>query len=105
MYELKRLFDDFLTDAFFATKPSTPENIHLELELAGVKKEEIKVEVKDSYLSIVVDSQRRKGHRGISLSRYHDLEKASVKYEDGLLTVDIPIKKVDAPKGKLLEIK
>lgn len=105
MFEVSKFIDDLFNDVFVTSRPSAPEKIHLEVELAGVKKEEITVQVKEGYLSINVDSPRRKGHRGVSLNRQHDIEKADIKFENGLLTVDIPLRKTEEIKGRILEIK
>lgn len=107
MNDFTRIFDDLFADLFMTPAKTTqaPEKIHLELELAGVRKEEIKISAEDGYLRIGVDSKRRKGSRVVSLSKYHDVDKAEVKYEEGLLTVDIPLKKVEERPKKVLEIK
>lgn len=81
-----------------------PTPIHLEYELAGVKRDEIRVSIEDKYLKIAVESKRKTGSRIVSLAKEHDTEKAIVKYEDGLLTIDIPLKKLEKKDQRLLEI-
>jgi len=109
MSDLTTLFDELFTDLFYVPygniKRTEPEAIHMELELPGVKRDEIKVSIEDGYLRVRVDSKRKKGSRVISLSKYHNTDEAEVKYEDGLLTIDVPIKKPDKKDQKVLEIK
>jgi len=107
MNELTRFFNDLFTDFIYQPINDTnkAEKIHIEMELAGVKKEEIKISVEEGYLRIAVDSKKRNGSRIISLSKYHNTDNAVAKYEDGLLTIDIPLKKVEEKPKKLIEIK
>lgn len=100
------LFDELIAEVF--NRPYVnreAEAIHMEVELPGVKKEEIKVSIEDGYLKIGVESKRRRGSRVVSLSKQHDIEKATVKYEDGLLTIDVPLSKPDKKEQRILDIK
>jgi HSP20 family protein len=80
----------------------------ISVALAGIGKDNIKVKVKDNHLMIDVHKKdesannsvsyrkgisQRKSELNFYLSDKIDKKKISSKYEDGLLTVNIPIKK------------
>ncbi|MGI6217193.1 MAG: Hsp20/alpha crystallin family protein [Coriobacteriales bacterium] len=93
----------------------------LEAELPGFDKEDIKVEVEDDILTISAERKsdseekddegsyvRRERSRG-SYSRSFDIsnvnqDEIKVKYENGILTIDLPKKDEDKPKKKSFDI-
>lgn len=101
-----QLMDEILDDMLYTVSTKKgPEAIHTEIELAGVKKDQVKVTVEEGFLRINVDNPRKKGSRIISLCKNHDLDKATITFEDGLLIVDIPLKKLEKKEARTLEIK
>jgi HSP20 family molecular chaperone IbpA len=62
------------------------------LELPGVKKSEISISHDGANLWIRIASTKRSGSKSFYLppSRY-DIDKISVTYEDGILTVEVPL--------------
>lgn len=97
----------------------------VEIAAAGFKKDECKVSVKDDILTLKLVKQDNKNpNDGEGITRkYHakkiayrtatfswtlaqnvDKEKISVKYEDGVLKIELPIIQPDEPKEKVIEI-
>jgi HSP20 family molecular chaperone IbpA len=107
MYELLKLFDDLWpsTTTTYARKDLKPIPFHTELALPGVKKSEIKISIENGNLKIEVDSPRRKGNKIISLGDVYDTDGTVVKYEDGLLLLDVPLKISEKKEIKQIEIK
>ena len=97
----------------------------IEIAAAGFKKEECKVSVKDDILTLKLvkqDSKAPTDSEGIT-RKYHakkiayrtatfswtlaqnvEKEKISVKYEDGVLKIELPIAQLNEPQEKLIEI-
>lgn len=91
----------------------------LEIALAGVSKERIKVTVtsdKENYLSINVSKNEnakdalykgisdKKWHCSYALSDSHDPNGVTSEFVDGLLKIRVPIKKPKEPELKIKEI-
>ena len=74
------------------TKPIQPKDIHLELNVAGIKKEEIDISIVSDVLFINVDSKRGKYKKTIHINDLYDIDNIDVKYDSGLLIVDVPLK-------------
>ena len=77
-------------------------NYYIQVELPGVKKEDAELEVSDQSLCV-------RGERGdiellgcYILTHAVDAEKVKAKFENGLLSIEIPIKKI--LKGKKIKI-
>tara|TARA_B100000212_G_C26922363_1_gene342553 strand:- start:31 stop:444 length:414 start_codon:yes stop_codon:yes gene_type:complete len=115
----KRL--DVLTDSHAVNYP--PYNIikvndttqQLEIALAGFKREEIEVAVERNVLTVAThrseDDKREYTHRGLASRTFarnwqlsDDAVVENVKYEDGLLTLDVRKEVPEAQKRKLLPI-
>ena len=126
------LIDEFFNDWF--TGPANVENrqmmpaadvvdkgdrYHLEVELPGVKKEDVNIEIKDDSLVIEAAKNYEKKveekdyhlreraygsfRRSFSLSSHIDREKIDAKYENGILTLELP--KKEESVGKRIELK
>ncbi len=74
----------------------------LTLEAAGVTKENLKVDLKDGYLAVTGEKTK-----GVELGRFEkdfripegvDIEKIEATFEDGILTVQLPLEAKKAPK-------
>ena len=116
--------DFFRTPAISSFKTDIKDmgkELRLEAELAGFKKEDIKIDIENKYLTISAERKsekedkdekgnyiRRERSYG-SFSRSFDIsgidsEKISAKYEDGILTLTLPKKEKELPEKRTLEI-
>lgn len=94
----------------------------MESELAGFEKDDINIDIKDSYLVISAErncsadeknDSERYIRRERSCSSYRrsfdisdvDSENINAEYKNGILTIDLPKKKHEEPVTKRLEIK
>lgn len=79
----------------------------IEIPLAGVSKKDIKTKVSERNKLVVEVSEDSKWHGGLtkkfSLPNSCDLDKISVKHEDGILTLILP--KAESFKERVLEVK
>ncbi|MDE6781457.1 MAG: Hsp20/alpha crystallin family protein [Ruminococcus sp.] len=92
----------------------------MEAELAGFDRDEISLDIKDSYL--VISAERKNSsdennnryiRRERSYSSYKrsfdisdvDTENVNAEYKNGVLTIDLPKKKHEEPVSKRLEIR
>lgn len=113
MNDLMQLVNDLYSDIFekhpskYQEKEFNQEqkDIYLEFSLAGVKKDEISLSVNDAYLYLVVNGKKITYDRVIYVSKYHDIDKCEAKYENGLLVINIPLKKVEEKPKRSIEIK
>ena len=117
-------FDDFFNHFAAIERPYPPfnvkkgkvENNHtIEMALAGFKKEDIKIEVKDNVLSIEGEQDEALSdyvHKGIStrnfkrvfsLSKYMEVTSADMK--DGVLQIEIQRNIPESEKPKRINIK
>ncbi len=123
--EVDRLFNEFMkplkTDFEFYPRVDayeTEDKVVLELEIPGVKKDELKVTVEDGVLKIsgekkterdekgrnyrIVERSFGKFERAFIIPDYVDVNNILAKYNDGVLTLEMPKKKEEKPA---LEIK
>ena len=119
--EMDRFFEDFGTRSFApACEISESENhYHMSLDLPGMKKEDIKVEMKENVLVVsgerkqeFTTGEQRISHyaekrygpfsRSFSLPNTANAEKIEAKFENGVLNLAIP--KVEASKARTVEI-
>jgi HSP20 family protein len=77
-------------------------NYYLQVELPGVKKENVSLEVSDQSFCVKGPRTDIDIYGCYILAHAVDGEKAKAKFEDGLLNVEIPIKKI--LKGKKVAI-
>jgi HSP20 family molecular chaperone IbpA len=76
-------------------KKSLSENkVKYEIDLPGVKKEDIKLEAHQSYIHITAKKHRDNTEYStkIHLQEKLDTEKATAKLEDGVLCIEFPLK-------------
>ncbi len=92
----------------------------IELAVPGLKKEDIKIELKENRLTISADVKKEANKentknvrkefsyhsfkRSFNLPKLVDIEKIEAKNENGLLTVIIPKKEAEIKKNKLITI-
>ncbi|MEO0138971.1 MAG: Hsp20/alpha crystallin family protein [candidate division WOR-3 bacterium] len=126
--EMERLFDAFISerrlDREFAWAPAIevkelPDKYILKVDVPGVKKEDLKLEVSDNVLTISGERKEEKEEReaqyyrreilygsfqrSIQLPSNVEPDKISAKLENGVLTIEIP--KTEKAKAKEIPIK
>ena len=84
-----RLFNDLWHDFDSAYTKSLPEHEQYEtkLNLAGIKKENIKVKAEDGLLHISAEQDDKAYSRYLSIPSKADPPNTLIKYEDGLLHI------------------
>lgn len=128
-FGMKSFFDDFFGDAFvptfFAEHPmkadirETEKEYVIEAEIPGVKKEDIKLELRDDVLTLAVehneetseekDNYIRRERKYGSYSRSFRVgnvrnEGVTAKYNDGILSVTVPKAENEKPYANRIEI-
>ncbi|WP_373036738.1 Hsp20/alpha crystallin family protein [Sulfurimonas sp.] len=94
---------------------------HVDADLPGVKKEDIKIDVKDDVLTISgerhhkeevkeddyhrIETSFGKFERSFTLPKGADIENITASSKDGVLEVIIPKQKSEAEKAKKIEVK
>jgi HSP20 family protein len=105
--------EDFWQEPAFAEVPADlyedDADVYARFELPGFKKDEIKLELENSVLTVNVERKAKKDEdeevslsRSISLPDNVETDKVAAKYEDGILTVTVP--KAPEKKAKLIAI-
>ncbi len=120
-YFLDDVFDDFMTQNNNAMKCDVYEkdgNYNIEVDIPGFKKEDIKVEAKDGYLTITAEKKEKEDEENKNYicheRRYGKYERSfylgdlktddiSAKFENGILKVRVP-KVEESENKKLIEI-
>lgn len=69
---------------------SSGKDVKVLAELPGVKKEDIQVTVDERRLTIAVDSANRRYHKELDLPEAVEAEKATSRYNNGILEITIP---------------
>lgn len=129
-FDFVSIFDNFFNDSFtpgfFTATPSikadikeTDKEIIIEADMPGVKKEDIKLDLRDGILTIGVEQNEqaeekkenyiRKERRYGSYSRSFRVdnvkqENVSAKYNDGVLTVSLPKQEEEKPKSHRIDV-
>lgn len=120
-YFLDDVFDDFMTQNNNSMKCDVYEkdgNYNIEVDIPGFKKEDIKVEAKDGYLTITAEKKEKEDEENKNYicheRRYGKYERSfylgdlktddiSAKFENGILKVRVP-KVEESENKKLIEI-
>jgi len=123
--EVDKLFSDFMkplrSDFEFLPRVDayeTDDKVVLEIEVPGVKKEELKITVEDGVLKVCGEKKTERDEKGRNyriversfgrferafvIPDYVDEKNIVAKYNDGVLTLEMPKKKEEKPA---LEIK
>ena len=121
--EIDRLLETALTDfagtsavrQFPVNLDEDKDHTYVRAELPGVKREDIKVEVAEGYLTITAARKAPaadgKGEKVFSFSRSVSVpeavqtDKVSAAYENGVLTVTLPKREEAKPKKITVEVK
>ncbi len=85
-------------------------NYYARFEVPGVKKEDVKIELKDRFLTVSVSRQQKdedeesaiKLSRSVSVADGIEVDRINAKLEDGLLTVTLP--KQEQRKPRVIEL-
>ncbi len=126
--EMEKLFDSFLSerrfDKEFPWSPAIevkeiPDRYVFKVDVPGVKKEDLKIEVSDNVLSISGERKQETEEkeaqyyrreilygffqRSIQLPTNVDADKISARLEDGVLTIEIP--KTEQARAREIPIK
>jgi HSP20 family protein len=84
---------------------TTDKEVKVVLEMPGIKKEDIKINVYESKVEIkTADNAQRKYHKIIDLPKQADIETERSTYNNGILEVTFDKKKEQKPKGKEIKI-
>ena len=128
---LFNIFNDFDNDFFGASMPMNScrtdikdvgDKYVMESELPGFEKEDIKLDINGSYLTISAehkDSKEEKDDEGKYIRRERtfgsykrsfdisdvDTDNISAEYKNGILEIGLPKKRPEAPTARRLEIK
>ncbi|HET7390861.1 MAG TPA: archaeal heat shock protein Hsp20 [Nitrososphaeraceae archaeon] len=74
------------------------------VEMLGVNKEDIKLNVTDQYVTINAERGNKKYHADIPVSVELDESSAKASYSNGILELKIRLKESSKPKGKAIKV-
>lgn len=129
-FDFNSFFDDFFSDSFMpafftpshairADVRETDKEYIVEADMPGVKKDEIKLDLRDGVLTIGVEHNEQKDEKNDNYIRKErrygsycrsfrvdgvDQEKVSAKYNDGVLTVNLPKQEETKPETHRIDI-
>ena len=83
---------------------TTDKEVKVVLEIPGVKKENIKINVFDEAVEITANNPQRKYHKTIDLPKEANPETAKSTYQNGILEIIFSKKENTKPKGKEIKI-
>ena len=84
---------------------TTDKEVKVAVEMPGVKKENIKVNLYDNSLEVTTTgTEERKYHEVIDLPLETDIETATSTYKNGILEIVLKKKQQSKPKGKQINI-
>jgi HSP20 family protein len=73
---------------------TTDKEVKVVMEILGLKKEDIKIEVYDETVEVTADNPQRKYHKTIGLPPETDIETARSRYNNGILEITFDKKKI-----------
>jgi HSP20 family protein len=83
---------------------TTDKEVKVIVEIPGVAKDKIKIDVYDSTVEVKSEDPQRKYHKIIDLPLDANIETAKSKYINGILEITFDKKKETKPKGKQIKI-
>jgi len=83
---------------------TTDKEVKVTVEIPGVAKDKIKIDVYDSTVEVKSEDPQRKYHKIIDLPLDANIETAKSKYINGILEITFDKKKETKPKGKQIKI-
>ena len=81
------------------------DHVAITLELPGVEKEDINMEILEESMKIDVDTEIRKYHKEIKLPENLDTDTIEATYKNGVLDIVIKRREEKPKKGKKINIK
>ncbi len=130
-WDIDNIFDDFISDSFLMPTIFSPTNYmradikekeneyEINVEVPGVKKEDIALDINDDVLTVSVEKKEEAKEEGTDYIRreirYGNCsrsfyvpgikeEDVKAKYNDGILTITLPKIEEAKPKKKLINI-
>jgi HSP20 family protein len=73
---------------------TTDKEVKVVMEILGLKKEDIKIEVYDETVEVTADNPQRKYHKTMELPPETDIETARSRYNNGILEITFDKKKI-----------
>ena len=83
---------------------STDKEVKVIVEMPGVRKEDIKINVHDNNIEIKSYDTNRKYHKIIEVPREIDIDSAKSSYNNGILEITFKKKEQQKPKGRQINI-
>lgn len=83
---------------------TTDKEVKVVLEIPGVKKEDIHINIFDQSIDLTVNNPQRKYHKTIDLPNEANIETAKSTYQNGILEIVFNKKTDTKPKGKEIKI-
>ena len=129
-WDIDSIFENFFKDSLLPASvfgnaqmkldiQETPKEFIFEAEIPGANKDEINLEIDDNHLTISVNRQEeanetrdnyiRRERRSSAMARSFAVdniipEKATAKYENGILTINLPKKEETSPRYRKIDI-
>ncbi|WP_458747379.1 archaeal heat shock protein Hsp20 [Candidatus Nitrosocosmicus sp. T] len=83
---------------------TTTDQVTIVLEMPGVKKEDIKINVTEDSVEVKSTDAKRKYHKNIDLPKNIDIENVKSQFNNGILEITFKKIKETKPKGKEIKI-
>jgi HSP20 family protein len=83
---------------------TTDKEVKVVVEIPGVSKENIKINVYDSSVEVTTTGTERKYHEVVDIPPETDIETATSTYKNGILEIIFKKKEQSKPKGKQIKI-
>lgn len=79
-------------------------NIYITVELPGIEKENIDLQINEESVIVDVNIPERKYHKEVNLPDKVKIEEAKASYKNGILDITLPRLKKEGAKGKKINI-
>ena len=83
---------------------TTDKDVKVVVEIPGVSKENIKINVYDNSVEVTTTGTERKYHEVVDIPPETDIETATSTYKNGILEIIFKKKEQSKPKGKQIKI-
>ena len=83
---------------------TTDRDVKVVVEIPGVSKENIKINVYDNSVEVTTTGTERKYHEVVDIPPETDIETATSTYKNGILEIIFKKKEQSKPKGKQIKI-
>ncbi len=92
-----------ISPTVYAMPDDRHDNLHVEIELPGVDKENIKLRMHEDSFFVMAEKEDVKYVASYAVCCPIDFEKAHAEYKNGLLTIDVPYR-TPQTRGKEIAI-